>query len=377
MSDTNIYPQVYDSKPAAEQKHGASGIRETSSDQIAPRVWVHCSFPLACLAIAAMSAAVMAFISCSIGQEMSCLFPSVTTTVDSPPCDLATVVLADYPSLIDAQNKIVKQLLEGPVHGSALSRNILGLARMQVTELETLVCHSYPQDQHLISELRSKFTLHARSASLGLHWLASQTWYIVGGFEARSEYALQKIQDAHHSQFFRSLIRLLFSRAVKQLSPNDAVLKLFTDHMEYLSAMAKRLIVQVQACIKELQELESILVALHDASTWEEQSIPHWHTVLLRGPWSCLGGRQGHLFLLKSVGNELKGVSSILSASLLALQEFNQGLEFIRRTIDSDACLIPVEMQMESIQAGLKVMNGLRLGAKEKKLHPPDDVPDM
>ncbi|KAK0462739.1 hypothetical protein IW261DRAFT_1576288 [Armillaria novae-zelandiae] len=349
MSDTNIYPQVYDSKPAAEQKHGASGIRETSSDQIAPRIWVHCSFPLACLAIAAMSAAVMAFISCSIGQEMSCLFPSATMTVDSPPCDPTSVVLADYPSLIDAQNKIVKQLLEGPAHGSVLSRNILGLTRMQVTKLETLVHHSYPQDQHLVSESRSKFTLHARSVSLGLHWLASQT----------------------------CLIRRLFSRAAKQLSPNDTVLKLFTDHMEYLSAMAKRLIVQVQACIEELQELESILVALHDAPTWEEQSIPHWHTVLLQGPWPRLGGCQGHLFLLKSVGNELKGVSGILSASLLALQDFNQALEFIRRTVDLDACPIPVEMQMESIRTGLKVMNGLRLGAKEKELHPPDDVPDM
>ncbi|KAK0471688.1 hypothetical protein IW261DRAFT_1571743 [Armillaria novae-zelandiae] len=359
MSDTNIYPQVYDSKPAAEQKHGASGIRETSSDQIAPRVWVHCSFPLACLAIAAMSAAVMAFISCSIGQEMSCSFPSATTTVDSPPCDPTSVVLADYPSLIDAQNKIVKQLLEGPAHGSVLSRNILGLARMQVTELETLVHHSYPQDQHLVSESRSKFTLHARSVSVGI--------------------TLARVpdMDAHHSQFFRSLIRRLFSRAAKQLSPNDTVLKLFTDHMEYLSATAKRLIVQVQACIEELQELESILVALHDAPTWEEQSIPHWHTVLLRGPWPRLGGRQGHLFLLKSVGNELKGVSGILSASLLALQDFNQALEFIRRTVDSDACPIPVEMQMESIRTGLKVMNGLRLGAKEKELHPPDDVPDM
>ncbi|KAK0502077.1 hypothetical protein EDD18DRAFT_1065260 [Armillaria luteobubalina] len=196
-------------------------------------------------------------------------------------------------------------------------------------------------------------------------------------FEARSEYALQKIQDAHHSQFFCSLIRRLFSRAEKQLSPNDAMLKLFTDHMEYLSAMAQRLIVQVQACIEELQELESILVALHDASTWEEQSIPHWHTVLLRGSWSRLGGHQRHLFLLKSIANELKSVSGIVSASLLALQEFNRALEFIRGTVDSDASPIPVEMQMESIRAGLKVMNGLRLGAKEKEFHPPDKVPDM
>ncbi|KAK0478101.1 hypothetical protein EDD18DRAFT_1114222 [Armillaria luteobubalina] len=120
--------------------------------------------------------------------------------------------------------------------------------------------------------------------------------------------------------------------------------KLFTDHMEYLSATAKRLIVQVQACIEELQELESILVALHDASTWEEQSIPHWPTVLLRGSWSHLGGRQHHLFLLKSVANKLKGVSSVVSASLLALQEFNRALEFIRGTVDLDASPIPVEM---------------------------------
>ncbi|KAK0506780.1 hypothetical protein EDD18DRAFT_1098021 [Armillaria luteobubalina] len=327
MSDTNVDPQVYDSKPAPEWKHGASGIRETSSDQIAPCVWVHLSFPLACLAIVAVSVAVMAFISCSIGQEMLCSFPSATATVDSPR-NPATIVLADYPTLIDTQNKIVKQLLEGPACGSTLSQNILGLTWMQ-------------------------------------------TWYAMGRFEARSEYALQKVQDAHHSQFFRSLIRCLFSRAEKkQLSPNDAVLKLFTDHMEYLSTMAQRLIVQVQACIEELQELESILVALHDASTWEEQSIPHWHMVLLQGSWSHLGGCQCHLFLLKSVANELKSVSGIVSASLLALQEFNRALEFIRGTVDSDASPIPVEMQMESIRAGLKVMNGLRLGAKEKEFHP-------
>ncbi|KAK0502076.1 hypothetical protein EDD18DRAFT_1346648 [Armillaria luteobubalina] len=120
MSDTNVDPQVYDSKPAPERKHGASGIRETSSDQIVPRVWVHLSFPLACLTIVTVSAAVMSFISCSIGPEMSCSFPSATATVDSPR-DPATVVLADYPALIDAQNKIVKQLLEGPARRSTLS----------------------------------------------------------------------------------------------------------------------------------------------------------------------------------------------------------------------------------------------------------------
>lgn len=139
----------------------------------------------------------------------------------------------------------------------------------------------------------------------------------------------------------------------------------------------RRLIVEAEISLTNLNNLEERLSTLHELVSREDSSLTTAKSELLAALWTKLGGNRGtlrgyddHLLLLKNLGDYRKRALVHVVTALQTLQAMSEDMEDLRERVAAPELAgssIPVEVHMRSIQVGLERLKEGRLKAKERE----------
>ncbi|TCD66445.1 hypothetical protein EIP91_001382 [Steccherinum ochraceum] len=157
----------------------------------------------------------------------------------------------------------------------------------------------------------------------------------------------------------------------------EVIREAFVDAMGTLSNQMARVVLEAEASIIGLNDLEERLQTLHDIVTREDGSISAEKDEVLAQLWTKVGGNRrvlkgldGHLFLLKGVGGYRERARAHVVAALHAVQGMSEDMEDMRERVSAPELTgehIPVEVHIKSIKAGLERLTQKRLRAQERE----------
>lgn len=166
----------------------------------------------------------------------------------------------------------------------------------------------------------------------------------------------------------------LFSRA---LTTRQVAATLFNDAMAVLAGHLQRIVVEAELCMKLLDQLEEMLSTLQAIVARENQAVVADKEELLAQLWTMLGGyrRELHsadekLQLLRRVGWYRKSAYAHVKAMLMELEALREGMEDLRERVTAPELLgemVPVEVHLKGIQAGLDRLTATRISAQLKE----------
>ena len=190
---------------------------------------------------------------------------------------------------------------------------------------------------------------------------------------AVNDYALQKI-DAVRKNKPSSLYALVPWKSSRK-SVNDVVVETFGEAMNVLSIDMERLIIEAEANIIALDNLEEQLSTLHDVLSREDLTLSSEKADLLAELWTILGFNRGELrnfdhslMLLKELKTYRQQALTRVVAALQTLQAMSADMEDLRERVARPALTgskIPVEVHMKSIKIGLERLREGRVKGKE------------
>jgi hypothetical protein len=208
-------------------------------------------------------------------------------------------------------------------------------------------------------------------------------WIIHQGVRilAVNNYALREIETAGNSAYPRP--RGLPSRILSSLlpypfkaDPTNAVTRTFIEALSVLSTAMTRLIVEAEANISNLDQLEESLNVFHELMTREDSSLAEAKSELLSLLWTKLGGNQRelrkheeNLFLLQNLGSYRKRALAHVVTALQTLQGMSEDMEELRDRVAAPEIVqgkIPLEVHINSIKGGLERLQDGKLRTKEK-----------
>ena len=163
--------------------------------------------------------------------------------------------------------------------------------------------------------------------------------------------------------------------------PSDASIKqvvtrTFTDAMDTLSANMRRLALEAEVSISDLNALDERLESIHGIVCREDSSIEAAKDELLERLWTILGGNRRrlrgmdrHLALLKGVGGYRDRARDHVVAALQTLITMAEEMEELRERVAAPELVgssIPIEVHMKSIRSGLQRLKDHRIGTEEQ-----------
>ena len=186
---------------------------------------------------------------------------------------------------------------------------------------------------------------------------------------AVNDYALQKIDAAQKTK--HSLIPWKFDKKFI----DQVVVETFGEAMNILSTDMERLIIEAEANIIALDNLEERLSTLHDIVSREDLTLSSEKADLLAELWTILGFNRDELrnfdqslLLLKELKTYRQQALTRVVTALQTLQMMSADMEDMRERVARPAIAgsaIPVEVHMKSIQYGLERLREGRMRAKE------------
>jgi hypothetical protein len=154
----------------------------------------------------------------------------------------------------------------------------------------------------------------------------------------------------------------------------QVVTSTFNDAMDTLSTQISRLILEAEANIENLNDLEERLNALHELASREVITEKSDREELLAQLWTTLGGNKKelknfneNLAALKNVGTYRSQARLHVTITLQTLQSLSEDMEDLRERVATPGLVgesIPLEVQMQSIQFGLERLKENRLRAR-------------
>jgi hypothetical protein len=160
-------------------------------------------------------------------------------------------------------------------------------------------------------------------------------------------------------------------------STNEVVTQTFTEAMNVLAASLRRLVVEAEVSLSNLDRLEERLSTLHELVSREDSSISSAKSELLSDLWTMLGGNrrtlhgyEEHLVLLKDLGGYRKRALVHVVTALQTLQAMSEDMEDLRERVTAPELVgsrIPVEVHMRSIKSGLERLQQGRMKAQERE----------
>jgi hypothetical protein len=187
---------------------------------------------------------------------------------------------------------------------------------------------------------------------------------------AVNDHALRTIEKANEKNGFLSFDMIPWVEQRK----TKVVAATFKDAMDSLSSQVERLIIEAEANIENLNDLEERLNALHELVSREVKTIGSDREELLALLWTMLGGNRRelknfnkNLAILKNVGMYRNQARMHVTATLQTLQSLSEDLEEMRERVTTPGLVgdrIPLEVQMKSIQFGLDRLKENRMRAR-------------
>jgi hypothetical protein len=142
-----------------------------------------------------------------------------------------------------------------------------------------------------------------------------------------------------------------------------------------LSANMRRLVLEAEVSISDLNKLEEHLKSIHEVVSREDSSLSTAKTELLAQLWTILGGNQDqlkgmdeHLALLRGVSGYRDRALAHVVAALHMLETMAEDMEELRERVAAPELVgdaIPIDVHMKSLRSGLERLKGRRTGAKQ------------
>ncbi|KAJ6576639.1 hypothetical protein DFH09DRAFT_914501, partial [Mycena vulgaris] len=339
--------------------------------------------PLSFLVFLWMFAFILSRISHTIRAAFSplCYIPGISSSALCLPDGYSTaegnrqsLKWADYPTLVDVQSTTIEQLLDESSSGSALALQIKK-TEIATTDLVTLVRVSDLKSRDILANHLRLFVDQARTAGWALNTLNSKVAGAVDGIIAVNDYALHTIEAAQ-SQSSPSIMQHLIPWSSSK-PKSDLILATFEDSMNYLSFTMQSLIIEFEANLHNLNNLEEQLSVLHEFVSREDASISSAYSELLGELWSMVGGNQRklwgykhHLRLLNGLSHYRKQALVHVVSALQTLTQMSEDIENLRERVTAPELTgsrIPVEVHIKSIQNGLERVKEVRSKAKVRE----------
>lgn len=194
---------------------------------------------------------------------------------------------------------------------------------------------------------------------------------------AVNDFALHSIEAAHvkDASAYSVIVRAVVPWSTS--STSEVVLRTFTDSMNTLSSEIRRLIIEGEAQLLNLQNLEEDLGVIHGIMARENLSISTAKVELLSELWTKLGGNkrtlrgyEDHLTMLKDLEMYRKRAAVYVVTALHTLRALNDDMEVLSNRVaapDVTGSQIPVEVHMMSIKGGLERMREGRTKARQRE----------
>ncbi|KAF7789182.1 hypothetical protein EIP86_000119 [Pleurotus ostreatoroseus] len=298
------------------------------------------------------------YVLCHAILSPLCWLPGVSKfpICSSPP---SIVRWADYPSLMDVQETRMVQLMDQSAGNIVISWDIKK-AEMATSDLIALVKASDLRSRDLLASHLSQFVTDAKVVSRRLQKLSAHIGGAVDSIMAVNDYALHTIENSQEKT------HKVFGKAWPTTSDTDSqhvVRDTFIQAMSVFEAQIRRIVLEAEASLHALAELEEQLQTIHTFVAREDSALVHARTNLLSELWTKCGGNKkvlrhidSHISLLANVGEYRKRATAQVSAALQTLQGMSEDMEDLRERVAAPDLMgeqIPVSVHMRSIQGGL------------------------
>lgn len=278
---------------------------------------------------------------------------------------------ADFPKLMEVESSTFDQLLQEVVGGSDLSLEVK-MAEMAVKDLIVKVRVSDLKGKDLLAETLEEFATNANDASRSLSKWGSKVNGAVQSISAVNDHALRTIEAKLNKPVSSLSVLWPFSGT----SVQQVVVQTFQEAMSILDVHLKRVLLEAQLNHGFLDQLDASLVTLHEILEREDKDVLAEKEELLAQLWTILGGNRrelkgldGHLYLLRSLGDYRRRSLVHVTAAEHLLRSMESDMEDIRERVSKPELIsdkIPLEVHIKSIQAGLDHLKSQNYLSKQR-----------
>jgi hypothetical protein len=232
----------------------------------------------------------------------------------------------------------------------------------------------------------------ARIASYDLQKFNSHVGRGVDNVLATARWTQRVLDDMALKQSSRGVISFINDKILAPFQPvqltEGKLLDQYIEHTRIVSGEIEALVIEAQALLGVLQNLEDRLEVIHGIAYRDDMHAQLSKDEILSQLWTLLGGNRAalgkynkQLGLLRQVGEYRKTAWAHVSGTILKLQAMGAELEELRERVGSAEVLryradIPLAVHLESIRLGVERLERGREAARELEKHHLDRVLD-
>lgn len=308
-----------------------------------------------------------------------------------PMCQTSTPKLREDPApavefnqLMTVQSRF-EDVLEQSAAGVSLPLD-MKRGETSIRDLRQIVRFSQLSSRNELVLEFDGFIETARAASYGLQKFNSHVGRGVDNVLATARWTQRVLDDMALKQSSRGVIpSFINDKILAPFQPlqftESRLLDQYIQHTRIVSGEIEALVIEAQALLGVLQNLEDRLEVIHGIAYRDNMHAQLSKDEILSQLWTLLGGNRAvlgkynkQLGLLRQVGEYRKTAWAHVSGTILKLQAMGAELEELRERVGSAEVLrhradIPLAVHLESIRLGVERLERGREAARELEKH--------
>lgn len=220
-----------------------------------------------------------------------------------------------------------------------------------------------------------EFVQASKSTSRQLSRFSSRAAGVVDNLLSLDEYAIKTLESAQERiaapYSFSDIVLYPFRSDIA--TAEREVLATFIRATSVMDTSIRKLILEAEIALKELDDLEEKLNVIEDIAQRENVDLEEGKRDVLAQFWTKLGGNRdklahfdGHQLLLSDISEKRKNALKLVGGSLIHLQTMQSNLEVLRDRVAEPGLLeeagdeverIPLEVHIRSIRKGVDRLN--------------------
>ncbi|KAL5314944.1 hypothetical protein ACEPPN_017594 [Leptodophora sp. 'Broadleaf-Isolate-01'] len=302
-----------------------------------------------------------------------CPVHRVDTSHGSPPP-------VEFDDLMAVQSKF-EEVLEESAGGVSLPLD-MKRGEASIRDLRQLVRYSQLHSKNELVLEFDGFIETARIASYDLQKFNSHVGRAVDSVIATTRWTTRVLDGIQERDGSRGSINaFIHDRLLAPFQPvkftESVLLDQYIQHTRIVEEEINKLIIEAQAILLVLTNLEDRLDVIHGIATRDDMHTKALKEEILAELWTMVGGNRGKLNkmdrklgLLQQVGIYRKTAYAHVSGTIIRLQAMGAGLEDLRERVGSPELLrdrldIPLSVHIENINKGVERLEESRLNARK------------
>jgi hypothetical protein len=296
----------------------------------------------------------------------------------------------EFDQLMTAQSRF-EDVLEQSAAGVSLPLD-MKRGETSIRDLRQIVRFSQLSSRNELVLEFDGFIETARIASYDLQKFNSHVGRGVDNVLATARWTQRVLDEMALKQSSRGVISFINDKILAPFQPvqltEGKLLDQYIEHTRIVSGEIEALVIEAQALLGVLQNLEDRLEVIHGIAYRDDMHAQLSKDEILSQLWTLLGGNRAalgkynkQLGLLRQVGEYRKTAWAHVSGTILKLQAMGAELEELRERMGSAEVLryradIPLAVHLESIRLGVERLERGREAARELEKHHLDRVLD-